>query len=122
MIPKTPARKIHTSIRVPCTEEEYAAIKRAAKLRGSPSLAAWLRERGACFGLADGMEALATVEDVKDAVRAFFESFDAQKAAHASWMAVEADESPEADAAWRAYRDARSVYEAARARAREVAR
>lgn len=118
--PKTPARQIYTSIRVPCTEKEYTEIKRAAKLRGSPSLAAWLRERGACFGLADGLEALAVREEALDALRALLEAHEAYHAkedvvARSVGYGVPQEE-------WAAYLAARDAYYAARARAREVAR
>jgi hypothetical protein len=85
--PKIPARVIHTSIRVPVTAEEYAAIKRAAKLRGAPSLAAWLRERGASFGLADGLEALAVRQEVA-ALRA--QRDEIREAWDALWAAIDA--------------------------------
>ena len=122
MTPKTPARVIHTSIRVPVTAEEYAAIKRAAKLRGAPSLAAWLRERGACFGLADGLEALAVREEALDALRRLLETREAQRVARDEWADLEDDSSPEADAAWQRFLAARDAYWAARAVAKEVAK
>ena len=120
MIPKVPARVIHTSIRVPVTAEEYSAIKRAAKLRGAPSLAAWLRERGACFGLADGIEGLAVAEDCKDAIRAMLEAETANELARDKVMQFSG--SPEAEAAAVAYVAARDAYHAARAVAKEVAK
>ena len=108
MTPKTPARVIHTSIRVPVTAEEDASIKRAAKLRGAPSLAAWLRERGASHAFADGIEGLATAEDCKDALRRLLETREAwEKVSH----------TPDVEA----YVRARDAYWAARAAA-EVAK
>ena len=108
MTPKVPARVIHTSIRVPVTAEEYASIKRAAKLRGAPSLASWLRERGASFGLADGLEALAVREEALDALRRLLETREAwEKVSH----------TPDVEA----YVRARDAYWAARAAA-EVAK
>ncbi len=116
MTPKTPARQIHTSIRVPVTAEEYAAIKRAAKLRGAPSLAAWLRERGACFGLADGLEALAVREEAKDALRRLLETREAYDAAFT------ASRMSDGSFDWPAYYAARDAYYSARAVAKEVAK
>lgn len=123
MTPKTPARQIYTSIRVPCTEEEYASIKRAAKLRGSPSLAAWLRERGACFGLADGLEALAVREEALDALRALLETRDASDDASLAYEeACQSAGGPAVASAADRLIAARDAYWAARARAREVSR
>jgi len=101
--PKIPARVIHTSIRVPVTAEEYAAIKRAAKLRGAPSLAAWLRERGASHAFADGIEGLATAEDCKDALRRLLETREAYDLAPA----------PAGFSDWPAFYRARDAYWAA---------
>ena len=120
MTHKTAARQIHTSIRVPVTAEEYAAIKRAAKLRGAPSLAAWLRERGASFGLADGLEALAVREDALDALRRLLETQEAWNAARdrvASAIGYE-----DAIAAAASVVRTRDLYWAARAVAKEVAK
>jgi len=125
--PKIPARVIHTSIRVPVTAEEYATIKRAAKLRGAPSLAAWLRERGASFGLADGLEALAVREEALDALRRLLETqaaCDTAKGRYDDALAV-GDGTTSRDgvfATWREYVAARDAHEAARAVAKEVAK
>lgn len=126
MTPKVPARVIHTSIRVPVTAEEYAAIKRAAKLRGAPSLAAWLRERGASFGLADGIEALAVREEAKDALRRLLETREALDAAActldgARYRLTEASGSA-IENARESYFAAQDAYWAARAVAKEVAK
>lgn len=116
MTPKTPARVIHTSIRVPVTAEEYASIKRAAKLRGAPSLAAWLRERGASHAFADGIEGLATAEDCKDALRRLLETREAYD------EAFTASRMSDGSFDWPAYYAARDAYYAARAVAKEVAK
>lgn len=127
MTPKTPARQIYTSIRVPCTKEEYEAICRAAAARGAHSKAAWLRERGASFGLADGMEALAVREEALDALRALLETREAYDSAdrrYATAMEASAVDGARDDVfgACAALYSARDAYYAARARAREVAK
>lgn len=118
--PKTPARVIHTSIRVPVTAEAYSSIKRAAKLRGAPSLASWLRERGASHAFADGIEGLATAEDCKDALRRLLETQEAWNAARervASAIGYE-----DAIAAAASVVRTRDLYWAARAVAKDVAK
>lgn len=113
--PKIPARVIHTSIRVPVTAEEYASIKRAAKLRGAPSLAAWLRERGASHAFADGIEGLAVAEDCKDALRRLLEAIDLCETADAMLDL-------RASNAWEACSKSRAALNAARAVAKGVAK
>ena len=115
-------RRTHR-IAIAVSSDELVQIRKAAALCGvgHRGLSAHIRERASTVNISTGLEALAVREDAKEALRELLETREAVESAGLE-VGLRQPVTGEATAAWYRYVAARGAYNAARAKAREVAK